>query len=202
MADAYVDKLSSFMGVAFGLNYFLAFGLEIGECDLIDLFLLNLLLMGLDWFLAAITHNFLHLVDTHQNMHAHAFWFPGIFKDTIMPAMMTSFGLAPPAEPFDFSSSMLSVFGGCWALVSCFANISGLVGKESADTKAARQWTNLGNWLGWTVGYGMWSFKGGQGGFFGSAFNIQWNLMFAVMLAFHLKWAGGPAGVLKKIKGD
>ena len=34
MADAYVDKLSSFMGVAFGLNYFLAFGLEIGECDL------------------------------------------------------------------------------------------------------------------------------------------------------------------------
>ena len=31
MADAYIDKLSSFMGVAFGLNYFLAFGLEIGE---------------------------------------------------------------------------------------------------------------------------------------------------------------------------
>jgi hypothetical protein len=119
-----------------------------------------------------------------------------------MPAMMTSFGLAAPAEPFDFTSSMLSVFGGCWALTACFANISGLVGKESADTKAARQWTNFGNWLGWTVGYGMWSFKGGQGGLFGSAFNIQWNLMFAVMLFFHLKWAGGPEGVLKKIKGD
>ena len=44
MADAYIDKLSSFMGVAFGLNYFLAFGLELGKRDL---FLLNLLFLGL-----------------------------------------------------------------------------------------------------------------------------------------------------------
>uniref|UniRef100_A0A6S8SNI7 Uncharacterized protein n=1 Tax=Ditylum brightwellii TaxID=49249 RepID=A0A6S8SNI7_9STRA len=125
-----------------------------------------------------------------------------IFKDTIMPPLMTSFGLAPPAEPFDLSSSMPSVFGGCWALSVFFSNISGVVGNESADTKAARQMGNLGNWLGWTMGFGLWSYKGGQGGYLGCGFNIQWNIMFAVMTLFHVKWAGGPAGVLKKLKNE
>ena len=66
MVDAYIDKLSSFMGVAFGLIYFLAFGLEIGE-HMQDMFLNNIsFVVRPIWFLSAIAHNSLHLVVANQ----------------------------------------------------------------------------------------------------------------------------------------
>ena len=103
------------------------------------------------------------------------------------------------AAPRDTSNQM-TTYGGCWALGSVLPNIIALQGPESADVKASRQLANLGGWFGWMLGAGLWSYKGGQGGYFGSPFNIFWNVLFSVMVYYHLKWVGGPAGVMKKLK--
>ena len=97
-------------------------------------------------------------------------------------------------------SGMLAMFVGCWSLSTAFPNITSLGIEESEDVKALRQFHNLGSWDGCMIGYGLWSFNGGQDGYFGCPLNTFWNLLFVFMTAHHLKFAGGPEGVFKKLK--
>ena len=123
-----------------------------------------------------------------------------------MPALMSNFGLTNPASGSIsdlISSSLLTKFGGFWALPVAMSQLSGVIGSnESAEIKQQRQLLALISWSAWLVGMGkMCIIEGFEGGIFGCAFNFAWMMAFVFFVAFNLKFVG-MGTVIKKLKGE
>jgi hypothetical protein len=146
----------------------------------------------------------------HHEPHTNSFLGFGLeipfFKDTLMPAFMSTFGLTNPASgPIEglLVSSLLTRFGAFWALPVAMSQLGGLIGtNESVEAKQQRQWLALVSWSAWLVGFAkMCLIEEFEGGLFGCGFNFCWMAIFVVMVAYNFKFVG-MSTVLQKLKGE